>query len=245
MKLKTRLLLATTLTVLFVLAVSEWLSYQHTATFLREHESQMRTERDHAALVKTLRIEKQNLLTSLASLHVIHAAVTVLALAVVLNALWYRLFIRRLEVLLRHINAMRLGTWTETVPVEREDEIGRLTQAFNELGGQLTMTVQQFATASKLSGMALVGHSLVRKILLIKDHLEAVNGMLDLAKSDGREIPEPALHNLKSIIASLREIPAEFEAEFGRQLGLHSVPPGTGPSLRQSAPASLASNTFG
>ena len=245
MKLKTQLLLATTLTVLLVLAVSEWLSYQRTATFLREHESQMRTEQDHAALVTTMRIEKQHLLTSLASLHLIHAAVTVLALAVVLNALWYRLFVRRLEVLLRHINAMRLGTWAATIPVEREDEIGQLSRAFNELGAQLTMTVQQFAAASKLSGMALVGRSLVRKILLIKDHLEAVNGMLDLAKGDGREIPEPALHNLKSIIASLRQIPAEFEAEFDRQLGLHAVPRGTGPTSRQSAPASLTSNTFG
>lgn len=224
MKLKSRLLLASTVTVLLVLAVSEWLSYRHTATFLLQHEFQMRTERDPAALVNSLRIERHHLLASLASLHVIHAAVTVLALAVVLNVLWYRLFIRRLEVLLRNINAMRLGTWSGTMPVEREDEIGQLSRAFNELGAQLTLTVQQFAAASKLSAMALLGHGLVRKIILFKDHLEAVTGMLDLAREEHREIPEPVLANLKSMICELKEIPAAFEADFARQLGQHSIP---------------------
>jgi len=89
----------------------------------------MRTERDHATLVNSLRVEKHHLLASLASLHVIHAAVTVLALALVLNVVWYRLFIRRLDVLLRHINSMRLGTWSANMPVEREDEIGELSRA--------------------------------------------------------------------------------------------------------------------
>jgi HAMP domain-containing protein len=237
MKLKTRLLLASTVTVLLVLAVSEWLSYQHTATFLRQHESQMRSERDPAALLNTLRVERRHLLTSLASLHLIHAAVTVLALAIVLNILWYRLFIRRLEVLLRNINAMRLGTWSGTMPVEREDEIGQLSRAFNDLGAQLTLTVQQFAAASKLSAMALLGHGLVRKIVLLKDHLEAVTGMLDLAKEERREIPEPVLDNLKSMICELKEIPAEFEADFARQLGQHSSPSTLVPRPPQPAKA--------
>lgn len=224
MKLKSRLLLATSLAVLLVLAVSECLSYWHTAAFFREHEFQMQTERDHAALVASLRVEKQNLLASLASLHVIHAAVTVLALAVVLNIVWYRLFIRRLDVLLRHINFMRLGTWTATIPIEREDEIGELSRAFNELGKQLTVTVQQFAAASKLSAMALLGQGLIRKAALIKDHLEAVTGMLDLAREEQREVPESVLHNLRSMIRTLEEIPATFEADFARQLGRHSAP---------------------
>ena len=238
MKLKSRLLLASSLTVLLVLAISEWLSYRHTATFFKEHEIQMRTEVDHDALVSSLRIEKHNLLASLASLHVIHAVVTVLALAVVLNILWYRLFIRRLEVLLRHINSMRLGTWSADIPVEREDEIGQLSRAFNELGAQLTVTVQQFAAASKLSAMALLGHGLVRKIVLTKDHLEAVTGMLDLARGEHSEVPESVLHNLRSMIRTLQEIPAEFDADFARQLGRHSSP--TAPASSSQQPDNVA-----
>lgn len=238
MKLKSRLLLASTVTVLLVLAVSEWFSYRHTATFLRQHEFQMRTERDPAALVNSLRVERHHLLASLASLHVIHAVVAVLALAIVLNILWYRLFIRRLELLLRNINAMRLGTWSGTMPVEREDEIGQLSRAFNELGAQLTLTVQQFAAASKLSAMALLGHGLVRKITLFKDHLEAVTGMLDVAREEGREIPEPVVDNLKSMVRELKEIPAAFEADFARQLGQHSAP--ASPASRLAQPEDRA-----
>ena len=233
MKLKSKLLLASSLTVLLILAVSEWLSYRHTSTFFRAHEAQMRTESDHAALVDSLRVEKHHLLASLASLYVIHAAATVLALAVVLNILWYQLFIRPLEVLLRHINAMRLGTWSATVPVEREDEIGQLSRAFNELGVQLTLTAQQFAAASELSAMALLGQGLVRKIVLLKDHLEAVTGMLDLARDENREVPEPVLHNLRSMIRTLQEIPAEFEADFARRLRRYSSPTGSGLSSPQ------------
>jgi HAMP domain-containing protein len=233
MKLKSRLLLASSLTVLLVLAVSEWLSYRHTATFFGEHEAQMRTESDHAALVSSLRIDRHNLLASLASLHVIHAAVTVIALALVLNFMWYRLFIRPLELLLRHINFMRLGTWSTIIPVVREDEIGQLTRAFNELGTQLTVTVEQFAVASKLSAMALLGQGLVKKMVLLKDHLEAVTGMLELARDEHHEVPEPALHNLKSMIRTLQEIPAEFEAEFARQLGRQSERTAAGSSSPQ------------
>ncbi len=221
MKLKNRLLLATSLTVLIVLAASEWLSYRHTVAFLQEHEIHMRAQQDHTLLVDALHIGQRSLLATLVSLHVIHAVITVLALIVVLNFLWYRLVIRRLDLLLRHINSMSLGTWTDTIPVGRADEIGQVCQAFNALGGQLTMTVQQFATASKLSALALLGHSLVRKIVVIRDHLQAVTGMVGLAKGDGREVPESVLPNLECIIASLQEIPAEFEVEFTRQMNQH------------------------
>lgn len=247
MKLKSRLLLASTVTVLLVLALSEWLSYQHTATFLQQHEFQMRTGRDPAMLVNSLQVERHHLLASLASLHVIHAVVTVLALAIVLNILWYRLFIRPLEVLLRNINAMRLGTWSGTIPVEREDEIGQLSRAFNDLGAQLTVTVQQFAAASKLSAMALLGNGLVKKIILLKDHLEAVTGMLDLAREEHREVPEPVLNNLKSMIQELKVIPAQFDADFARQLGQHSAPttPVSRPPQNENAAGETVADVVG
>lgn len=226
MKLKSKLLLATSATVLVVLAASEWVGYSHTAAVLRQHEARMQTEPDHAALVNTLRVAEHGLLTRLASLHVIHAVVTILAMTLVLNLLWYRLFIRRLDLLLRHINSMRLGTWTDPVPVERVDEIGQLCQAFNALGEQLTMTVQQFASASKLSAIALLGQRFVRKTVMIGDHLEAVTGMLEIAKDGHREIPEAALHNLRSMITRLQEIPGDFEAEFAKEFD-HYAPAST------------------
>jgi hypothetical protein len=79
--------------------------------------------------------------------------------------------------------------------------------------------------------MALLGQGLVRKMVLLKDHLEAVTGMLDLARDEHREVPEPVLHNLRSMIGTLQEIPAEFEADFARQLVCATEPRSDGKQL--------------
>ncbi len=224
MTLKSKLLLASTAVVLIVLVISASLSYHDTAAFLRQHELQMRTEPDHSALLDMLRVEKRSLLESLAVVHVIHAAATVIVLALVLNLLWYRLFIRRIEILLQHINRMRLGTWTDKIAVEEDDEVGQLSRAFNELGEQLTMTVQQFAATSRLSAMALIGQGVVRKVLRIADHVEAVQAIVDRTGSGDREMAESVSCNLKEIIASLRDVPREFDDTFVREFGRYASP---------------------
>ena len=126
MKLKTRLLLATTLTVLVILGAAEWLNYVSMAGFLNGHEAEMERVRDHTSLVAGLERSKHNLLRSLLLLHLAHACLTVLGLIGVLHLLWWRLFLRPLEQLLQHIHAMGLGTWTDPIVVQRHDEIGDL-----------------------------------------------------------------------------------------------------------------------
>lgn len=227
MTLRNRIILSSTLVVFAVLAISEWLSYRHTLGFLQAHETQMLATGDHAASLMLLREQRGRLIAGLASLHVVHAAVTVLALLVVLNVLWTRLFIAPLRTLRDQINVMSRGTWTTMIPIARNDEIGELTRAFNELGVGLSTTVHQFATASRLSAMALLGHQVVRRIVLSTDHLRAIETILVAAAQQGQRVPESAVHNLRAAVHNLNAISGEFEAEFTRQVKAAGVEPGT------------------
>jgi hypothetical protein len=51
------------------------------------------------------------------------------------------------------IHKMRLGTWSHPIPVEQDDEMGKLLREFNELGPELSLTAHQYAAASKLAAM--------------------------------------------------------------------------------------------
>ena len=217
MTLRTKIILSSTLTVFAVLAFSEWLSYRHTIHFISMHEQQMLRTGGHAAAIGLLRDERARLIADLTSLHVLHAGVTVLALIAVLNVLWSRLFVSPLRRLLDQIRIMGLGTWTSAVPVLRDDELGELTRAFNHLGLQLSTTVHDFATTSRLSAMALLGHQIVRRIALTGDHLAAIRAVLDTAAQNGQRVPEAAIHNLDTAIRNLGEVSARFEAEFDRE----------------------------
>lgn len=223
MKLKTRLLLATTLTVLVILAASEWLNYVSTTGFLNGHEADMVRVRDHTSLVTGLDRSKHDLFKRLVLLHLAHACLTVLGLIGVLHILWWRVFLRPLEQLLRHIHAMGLGTWTDPICVERHDEIGDLIKAFNALGDQIAASVQQVSATSRLSAMALLGGRIVRKTVVARDHVRAIQQMLEGARRQGGTIPEQAIANLTTIAGDLDEIANQFEAEFAHEFESHSV----------------------
>ncbi|MBI4905166.1 MAG: HAMP domain-containing protein [Acidobacteria bacterium] len=225
MKLKTRLFLTTAFAVLSILGFSEWLSHRQTAAFLRDHAALMEVEMDRADLVANLERGREGLFTRLGWLHVIHAGVTVLALVIVLGTLCDRIVLSPLDDLLRHINYMGRGTWKAAIPVPRKDEIGQLTQAFNGLGEQLTLTVQQFAAASKLSAMALLGQSVVKKVMAVRDLLCTTEQVLRVEGRQHPDVPEQALNSLAVAIKALDDIPVLFDEEFDRQFGLHSVPP--------------------
>ncbi len=154
MKLKTKVLLASSLVVLGVLGTAEWIGFRQTSLFLNAHETNMATEMNHGLALAELRQGGQVLLSRLATLHLIHGILTVTALVVALNMVWSRTVLGPLTELLRHYQLYEARKLA--LPVRR-DEIGELTAAFNDLGGQLTMTVHQFAATSKLSGMALFG----------------------------------------------------------------------------------------
>ncbi|MEZ5398808.1 MAG: HAMP domain-containing protein [Bryobacteraceae bacterium] len=233
MKLKTRLFLATALAVLSILGLSEWFGYNQTAAFLREHASLMKSQTHHADFVASLQQGQSALLVRLVWLHILHAGLTVLALVLVLNVLCNRIVLSPLDDLLRHINYMGRGTWKAAIPVRRNDEIGQLTGAFNALGEQLTATVQQFAAASKLSALALLGQTLVKKVVLATDILRATERQLRDEPAGSDAISAPALASLRVAVGTLEEIPARFEAEFDRELGLHSAASVPKPQQRQ------------
>ncbi len=224
-KLKTSLFLATALAVLVILGLSEWLSYRQMSGFLRDHMAIMEAEMNHADLVANLRQGRETLAVRLGWVHVLHAAATVAALILVLNTLCNRIVLSPIQELLRHINLMGRGTWAAAIPVRRKDEIGQLTQAFNELGDQLSLTVQQFAAASKLSVLALLGQALVRRVLAAGDQLRATELLLVKASEHHAAVHEEALARLAVAIKALEEIPAVLDEEFDRQFRSHSAPP--------------------
>ena len=230
MKLKTSLFLATGLAVLVVLGFSEWISYLQMAAFLRDHAALMETETNHAALVVNLRHGREMLFTHLGLLHMLHAGVTILALVIVLNTLCNRIVLAPLQDLLRHINYMGRGAWKEAIAVHRKDEIGQLTQAFNELGEQLTLTVQQFASASKLAAMALLGQALVKRVMEARDSLRATQRLLGKTRKHHEAVPEQVLTSLETAIKALEDIPARFDEEFDREFELHSAPTASKPN---------------
>ena len=228
MKLKTKLLLATSLIVLLVLSISEWISYRQMGRFLSDHETRMQSDigHKHERDLTDLRQKRQDLFWNFATLHTVHATVTILALVLALSALWRRTVLSPLDDLLRHINYMGRGNWATPVPVRSQDEIGELTQAFNDLGENLTLTVQQFASTSKLSVMALLGQSLVKRAITATELLRVSESHLANNHACGETTVEPALQSLRLAIGKLEEIPAVFEAEFQGQLSQHSLPSG-------------------
>lgn len=230
MRLKTKLLLASSAIVLVVLTLSEWIGYRQMSQFLSGHELRMASEMNHGAVLADLQQGRQALLLRLATLHTFHMIITISALILALNVLWSRTVLRPLTDLLRHINYMRRGSWGTPVPVRSKDEIGELTEAFNELGGQLTLTVHQFASTSKLSAMALLGRSLVKKVISVADLVRATETALSRHSWNSEAATEPECARLQHAVKLLEEIPLLFDAEFQRELSQHSVPPAPIPS---------------
>ncbi len=229
MRLKTKLLLASSAIVLVVLGLSEWIAYSQMNQFLRDHEMRMASEMNHGAVLADLRQGRQALLLRLAALHTFHAIITIIALILALNALWSRTVLRPLTDLLRHINYMRRGNWGTPVPVRSKDEIGELTAAFNELGGQLTLTAHQFGSISKLSALVLLGNSLVKRVTSAADLVRAAVTASNRHSGIGEPAADPDLARLQLAVKLLEEIPLLFDAEFQRELSQHSVPPVPGP----------------
>ncbi len=223
MKLKTRLMLVTAIIVLLILGAAEWFNYVSMAGFLNNHQAEMKRGRDNVSLVSDLERSKHDLLRKLVYLHVAHALLTVLGLIAVLHILWWRLFLRPLERLLQHIHAMGLGTWTEPIRVERHDELGNLIKAFNALGDQIAASVQQASVTSRLAAMALLGGRIVRRTIIVRDHIRAVQLFLEAARQEGSAIPDPVVANLTAIAGDLDEIANQFEADFTHEFESHSV----------------------
>ncbi len=225
MSLKTKLMLSASGVVLILFGLSEWVSYTQIAAHIDRWETLLQESGAKTATIDHLRAEGVYLFEKLAVLWYLTAAATCLMLALVLKHLWRTLIDSRFTELTNHIESMSRGSWSDPVLDSSRDEVGNLTEAFNQLGDRLTFTVQQFATASKLSALAIIGKRLVRKVKLVREHLLAIRGLLEVAHEHRESVPEAALRNLDAAAESLASLESEFDTEFDHELRRHIVSP--------------------
>ena len=219
MSLRIRLILITTAVVTILFGVSEWLSFQHTAALLNEHEAILIETADHTVALQKLQHTRDRMFVSVTSLRVLHAVLTLLVVVAAVNYIWYRIVYRPIQRLLAHINSMGRGTWHSSIPVKRHDEIGELTVAFNELGLQLTSTFQHINSASKLSALALAGGRFVRTITSVRSDIAAAVRCFGRGTDAGRSAGMEIIGGVQAQLDGLEErFQKDFEEEFSATL---------------------------
>lgn len=161
-------------------------------------------------------------------MRVVHAALTLIISVAVLNYVWYRVIYRRIRRLLAQINIMGRGTWKSVLPVHRNDEVGELTLAFNELGQRLTSTFRHINTSSRLSALALIGHRLVREVNVAREGILAATQSLQTANHhDGPTLF--AVSTLNAVHTKLELLETLFQRDFDHEAVEASAHLGTEP----------------
>jgi hypothetical protein len=143
--LKTTIVAAIVLTIVGFWVISGVVARRHAASVLAEHENHIHHQGQKGEALNDLRQEKHSLFRELTGIRFLAATAAVVTLSITLGLIW-------------RIHEMRLGTWSQALPVDQDDEMGKLTREFNELGPELSFTAHQYAAASKLAAMALIGH---------------------------------------------------------------------------------------
>jgi methyl-accepting chemotaxis protein len=215
MSLRLKLILVSSSAVLILFGVSEWLSYLHTSALLDRHEAILIETTDHAVALEKLRETRSSMFLSVTTTRVLNALVTLILSVGVLNYVWYRVIYRPISRLLAQINIMGRGTWQSALPVNRNDEIGQLTTAFNELGEKLTSTFRHINTSSRLSALAFIGHRLMRQVNVARGQVLAAKGILLVRQADGLEL---AVATLDAVEANLGRLEGEFQKDFDREV---------------------------
>ena len=218
MKLRTVVVLASTLTILVFSIMSEMLSYQRVAEVFTRFETHIHNGGSADALVAAAKVEKLSLLWNLAALRLLSTAVALATLAVVLNLLWVRLVNRPISLLLNRIDSMSRGTWTQPLTVERHDEIGGLVKEFNLLGRRLTFVAHQYAAASKLAAMALIGQRVNRRATAARWRVEELQKLLIEARLANQVVPQGAVRRIGKVAEELMDLAADLESEFNDEL---------------------------
>jgi methyl-accepting chemotaxis protein len=212
MTLRSRLLLAAAATVVVVLGISEVLAQRQAAVFFQQHELRLAQGRDYGALLSALQVEKRTMVWEMAALRLVSGAVAVAALSAILGVLWNSMISRPIGLLLDKMAKMSRGTWNQPIPVEQDDEIGRLLREFNLLGPRLTFAAHQYAAASKLAAMALIGQRVVRKANAAQQQLWSVHQALS------KSHPTDTADHIRAIAIELYTMAQEFDAEFQAEL---------------------------
>jgi methyl-accepting chemotaxis protein len=213
--LRTRLILVTTAVVALLFGFSEWMSYRYITALLDQHETILVETTDHALALERLRTTREGALVSATTIRVLIAGATLLLAVAILNLVWFRVIYRPIRDLLRQVNLMGRGTWNCALRVERNDEIGELTTAFNHLGQELTHTFESINASSKLSALALIGGRLVREITAMRGQIAAAARGVESGTEAGRVAAGTLLG---SVGGKLETLEARFQAEFDAEL---------------------------
>lgn len=231
MKLRTKLLLTTMATTLTVLGVSELLSYQETIGFFRTHLAEMSTGQAPGADAQSLEAGISALSGRLISIHLGHAVLETLALVVVLNLFWNKFVLRPIGKILDQMNSMGHSVTCQALSIDREDELGEMAGELNRLGGKLSTALEHAATASELASLALMGRTLVRKVLTVRDQLALALRAVAQAQKDVSPPPDSAVESLELVLERLSSLPDLFEEEFEKRLDERRRQPSDSPIL--------------
>jgi HAMP domain-containing protein len=223
--LKTKIVLASVITILGFWGISGFLARKQAASFFAEHESRIQEGRKKETVLAELRQEKHSLFRELASIRFLTTTVAVGALSITLGLVWRRRVSRPMALISDRIHKMRLGTWSHPIPVDQDDEMGTLMREFNDLGPNLTFTAHQYAAASKLAAMALIGHRVVRRTMAARQRLLAVTEVLARLPGDERS-QGIAAEQVRSVAGELETVAADFDSEFQAELARVGLPAG-------------------
>ena len=224
MKLKTQVLFVSAAMILAFFGVSEVLSYQQATEFFTQHEMRIQQGGEREALLADLRQGKQSLLRESAVLRMLSVFGAVAALSVALSLLWDRFVSRPINLLLDRMNAMSRGTWTQPILVEQDDEIGRLVRDFNLVGPRLTFAAHQFAAASKLAAMALIGQRVTRRTNIARSRLVEIQELLAEARYRSQAVPQSAVHQMAKVTEELADLAEDLESGFNDELVRQGLP---------------------
>jgi hypothetical protein len=97
----------------------------------------------------------------------------------------------------------------------------------NDLGPKLTFTAHQYAAASKLAGMALIGQRVVRRTMSARQRLLAASVALARLPVDDRS-RGMVIEQFRLVAGELESVAADFDSEFRAELARVGPPGMTG-----------------
>jgi hypothetical protein len=224
--LKTKIVLALIVTVIAFWGISGFLARKHAASFFAEHESRIEAQGKHGEVLHELRQDKRSLFQELVGIRFLSAVGGVLTFSLALGLMWRRRISQPMALMSQRIHQMRLGGWNRPIPVNQNDEIGKIMREFNDLGPELSFTAHQYAAASKLAAMALIGNRVVRRTMSARQRLLAVSEALPRVPVD-EQFQRIVVEQVRHVAGELEAAAAAFDAEFQAELARVSAPMGT------------------
>jgi HAMP domain-containing protein len=224
--LKAKIAVVVVLTIIGFWVISAVLAQKHAESFWVKLERHVQEHGMQGEVLDELRQEKRSLFRELASIRLLGAAFAVVTLSITVAVILRRRVLRPISLLSDRIHKMRLGTWDHPIPLEQDDEMGGLVREFNELGPELAFTAHQYAAASKLAAMALIGQRVVRRTMHARQRLLGVAEALARLPVDEKS-QGIAIEQVRLVAGELETVAADFDSEFQAELTRVGSSPGT------------------